>query len=77
MTFDVYEHILLANSNEEKILNYQIAKRVDLVVIRKVETLNELIIDIAEQTRAITAAVRRKKTMAKDAISNVVEGKFG
>ncbi|MDB3914355.1 hypothetical protein N9364_00715 [Alphaproteobacteria bacterium] len=39
--------------------------------------LKEQIIDIADKRRVISVAVTRKKNTAIDAISNVVEGKFG
>ena len=39
--FEVYEHILLAHRNGENVSNYQIAKRLGIVVTRKEETLKE------------------------------------
>ena len=75
--FDVYEHILLANSNDENVSNYQIAKRIGIVVTRKEETLKEQEMTVADERRTIGVSVTRKKRTAIDAISNVVEGKFG
>ena len=76
--FEVYEHILLANSKNEKVSNYQIAKRVGLVV--KMDKIDEDVRtnrDTAYEHKVIGVAVTRKKKTAIDAISNVVEGKFG
>ena len=75
--FEVYEHILLANSKNEKVSNYQIAKRIGIVVTRKEETLKEQAMTVADERRTIGVSVTRKKRTAIDAISNVVEGKFG
>ena len=74
MAFDVYEHILLANSNDEKVSNYKLAKAVGLKVGSR--TTDEAY-DKAYEHRKISVAVTRKKKTAIDAISNVVEGKFG
>ena len=74
MAFDVYEHILLANSNDEKVSNYKLAKAVGLKVGSR--TTDEAY-DKAYEQRKISVAVTRKKKTAIDAISNVVEGKFG
>lgn len=74
---EVYEHILLANRNGENVSNYQIAKRLGIVVTRKEETLKEQAMTVSDERRTITVAVTRKKKTAIDAISNVVEGKFG
>ena len=60
-----------------KLSNYVIAKRVGLVVKRKEETLNEEAMTVANERRAISVAVTRKKKTAVDAIRNVAEGKFG
>jgi len=75
--FEVYEHILLANRNGENVSNYQIAKRIGIVVTRKEETLKEQAMTVADERRTIGVSVTRKKRTAIDAISNVVEGKFG
>ena len=75
--FEVYEHILLANRNGENVSNYQIAKRIGIVVTRKEETLKEQEMTVADERRTIGVSVTRKKRTAIDAISNVVEGKFG
>jgi hypothetical protein len=78
IVFEVYEHILLANSKNEKVSNYQIAKRVGLVV--KMDKIDEDVRtdrDTAYEHKVIGVAVSRKKKIAIDAISNVVEGKFG
>ena len=75
--FEVYEHILLANRNGENVSNYQIAKRIGIVVTRKEETLKEQAMTVADERRTIGVSVTRKKKTAIDAISNVVEGKFG
>jgi len=75
--FEVYEHILLANINGENVSNYQIAKRIGIVVTRKEETLKEQAMTVADERRTIGVSVTRKKKTAIDAISNVVEGKFG
>ena len=75
--FEVYEHILLANRNGENVSNYQIAKRIGIVVTRKEETLKEKAMTVADERRAIGVSITRKKRTAIDAISNVVEGKFG
>lgn len=75
--FEVYEHILLANINGENVSNYQIAKRIGIVVTRKEETLKEQAMTVADERRTIGVSVTRKKRTAIDAISNVVEGKFG
>ena len=48
-----------------------------LIITRKEEMLKEQIIDIADKRKVISVAVTRKKNTAIDAISNVVEGKFG
>tara|TARA_B110000259_G_C13959725_1_gene380143 strand:+ start:808 stop:930 length:123 start_codon:yes stop_codon:yes gene_type:complete len=32
MAFDLYEHILLANSNDEKVSNYKLSKAVGLKI---------------------------------------------
>ena len=74
MAFDVYEHILLANTNDEKVSNYKLAKAVGLKVGSR--TTDEAY-DKAYEHRKISVAVTRKKKTAIDAISNVVEGKFG
>jgi len=74
MAFDVYEHILLANSNDEKVSNYKLAKAVALKVGSR--TTDE-VYDKAYEHRKISVAVTREKKTAIDAISNVVEGKFG
>ena len=74
MEFDVYEHILLANSNDEKVSNYKLAKSVGLTVGSR--TTDEAY-DKAYEHRKISVAVTRKKKTAIDAISNVFEGKFG
>ena len=73
MAFDVYEHILLANSNDEKVSNYKLAKAVGLKVGSR--TTDEAY-DKAYEHRKISVAVTRKKKTAIDAISNVVERKF-
>ena len=78
IVFEVYEHISLANSKNEKVSNYQIAKRVGLVV--KMDKIDEDVRtdrDTAYEHKVIGVAVSRKKKIAIDAISNVVEGKFG
>ena len=75
--FEVYEHILLANRNGENVSKYQIAKRIGIVVTRKEETLKEQAMTVADERRTIGVSVTRKKRTAIDAISNVVEGKFG
>ena len=75
--FEVYEHILLANRNGENVSNYQIAKRIGIVVTRKEETLKEQAMTVADERRTIGVSVTRKKRTAIDAISNVVEDKFG
>ena len=75
--FEVYEHILLANRNGENVSNYQIAKRFGIIVTRKEETLKEKAMTVADERRAIGVSITRKKRTAIDAISNVVEGKFG
>ena len=74
MAFDVYEHILLANSNGDKVSNYKLAKAVGLKVGSR--TTDEAY-DKAYEHRKISVAVTRKKKTAIDAISNVIEGKFG
>jgi len=74
MGFDLYEHILLAESNDEKVSNYKLAKAVGLKVGSR--TADEAY-DKAYEHRKISVAVTRKKKTAIDAISNVVEGKFG
>ena len=74
IAFDVYEHILLANSNDEKVSNYKLAKAVGLKVGSR--TTDEAY-DKAYEHRKISVAVTRKKKTAIDAISNVVEGNFG
>ena len=72
--FYVYEHIFPAISNDEKISNYKLAKAVGLKVGSR--TTDEAY-DKAYDHRKISVAVIRKKKTAMDAISNVVEGKFG
>jgi len=63
--------------NNVKISNYVIAKRVGLVAKRKEMTLKEQAMTVADERRTIGVSVTRKKRTAIDAISNVVEGKFG
>ncbi|WP_443631185.1 hypothetical protein ABXT60_02425 [Candidatus Njordibacter sp. Uisw_056] len=70
MAFDVYEQILLAESDGEKVSNYKLAKVVGLKVGSRTT-------DEAYEHRKISVAVTRKKKTAIDAIINVVEGKFG
>ena len=73
MAFDVYELILLTESNDEKVSNYKLAKAVGLKAgSRTADQAN----DKAYEHRKISVAVPRKKKSAIDAISNVVEGKF-
>ena len=72
--FDVYEHILLANSNDEKVSNYKLAKAVGIKVGSRIK---DEAYDIAYERKKISVAVTRKKKTAIEAISNVVEGKFG
>ena len=74
MAFDVYEQILLAESDGEKVSNYKLAKVVGLKVGSR--TADEAY-DKAYEHRKISVAVTRKKKTAIDAIINVVEGKFG
>ena len=74
VAFDVYEHILLANSNDEKVSNYKLAKAVGIKVGSRIK---DEAYDIANERKKISVAVTRKKKTAIDAISNVVEGKFG
>ena len=69
VAFDVYEHILLANSNDEKVSNYKLAKAVGLKVGSRTT-------DEAYEHRKILVAVTRKKKTAIDTISNAVEGKL-
>ncbi|MDB9807590.1 hypothetical protein OAC03_06980, partial [Amylibacter sp.] len=56
MAFDVYEHILLANSNDEKVSNYKLAKAVGLKVGSR--TTDEAY-DKAYEHRKISVAVTR------------------
>ena len=74
MAFDVYEQILLAESDGEKVSNYKLAKVVGLKVGSR--TADEAY-DKAYEHRKISVAVTRKKKTAIDTIINVVEGKFG
>ena len=78
IVFEVYEHILLANIKNEKVSTYRIAKRVGLVVNR--DEIDENVStdrDSAYEHKLKGVAVSRKKKTAIDAISNVVESKFG
>ena len=68
--FDVCEHILLADSNYEKMSNYKLAKAVGLEVGSRTK-------DETYEHRKISVAIIRKNKTAIDAISNIVEGKFG
>jgi hypothetical protein len=72
--FEVYELILLANSKDEKVSNYKLAKSVGLKVGSRI---TDEAYDKEYEHKKISVAVRRKKKTAIDAISNVVEGKFG
>ena len=74
MAFDVYEQILLAESDGEKVSNYKLAKVVGLKVGSRA---TDEAYDKAYEHRKISVAVTRKKKTAIDAIINVVEGKFG
>ena len=74
MAFDVYEQILLAESDGEKVSNYKLAKVVGLKVGSR--TTDE-VYDKAYEHRKISVAVTRKKKTAIDAIRNVAEGKLG
>lgn len=74
MAFDVYEQILLAESDGEKVSNYKLAKVVGLKVGSR--TTDE-VYDKAYEHRKISVAVTRKKKTAIDATINVVDGKFG
>ena len=77
MAFDVYEMLLNKEGSNDKLSNYVVAKRVGLAVKRKEDTLKEQAMTVADERRTISVAVTRKKKTAIDAISNVVEGKFG
>ena len=70
----LYEHILLANSNDEKVSNYKLAKAVGIKVGSRIK---DEAYDIAYERKKISVAVTRKKKTATNAISNVAEGKFG
>ena len=74
MAFDSNEHILLANSNDEKVSNYKLAKTVSLKVGSR--TTDEAY-EKAYEHRKISVVVTRKKKTEIDAMSNIVEGKFG
>lgn len=71
---DVYEQILLAESDGEKVSNYKLAKIVGLKVGSR--TTDEAY-DKAYEHRKISVAVTCKKKTAIDTICNVADGKFG
>ena len=74
MIFQANHQQLLSGNNDEKVSNYKLAKAVGLKVGSR--TTDEAY-DKAYEHRKISVAVTRKKKTAIDAISNVVEGKFG
>ena len=74
MAFDVYEHILLANSNDENVSNYKLAKAVGLKVGSRI---TDEAYDKAYEHRKMSVAVTRKKKTAINAIRNDEIGKFG
>ena len=73
MAFDLYDLIAEAESNGEKVNNYDLAKQVGLEVGQR-NTDEEW--NIAYKRRVVSVAVSRKKKMAVEAICTVLEGGF-
>lgn len=71
--FDVYEELKAAEENNEKISNTKLAKKVGLKVQRRVK---DEAYDRAYEARITSMAISRKKKLASDAISNVINGIF-
>ena len=72
--FDVYEMERLAKLKGEKVSNVQLAKAIGLEVKQK--NTNEQVEDYAYTNELLNTKVWRRKKIAKDAIANVVKGKF-
>jgi len=72
--FDVYEMERLAKMKGEKVSNVQLAKAIGLDVKQK--NTDEQVEDYAYTNELLNTKVWRRKKIAKDAISNVVNGLF-
>ena len=72
--FALYDLIEQAETEGTKVNNYGLAKQVGIEVEQR-NTDEEW--NVAYKRRVVSVAVSRKKKVAVDAISNVVEGNFG
>jgi hypothetical protein len=72
IAFGIYENMLLAESNNEKLTNFKLAEMLDVKPVFKSKEAEYL----ADKKIVISTKISRKKKEAKDAISNVVLGIF-